>query len=326
MAINNARSNQVSMKRPLTDKQLIAHLEQRLTFNDSENLYAPIFFKNNIYYRFSIYPKLLPSRSDGLRHSFTDSINLYKFDEFLRDELSIFLDYIEQRLKSTLIHYFCNNYSNPSHYISQCYIDSNLYHPSKYRYAISCIEKCIQYSETPAMTHYKNNPNQGDTYIPIWIVLDELTFGYFNTLVDALKTSHINNWVRKYLAPINSLGHNREVIISWVNNLRLLRNAIAHHGRLYGKNFKVQPQILNRDNNLFTPGNKPSEINRIYGSMYVIKKLLVQDTNNDIKRKWNRFLEDLKQKIDSNQNILECDTRLGFPDEWHKNLHVLTHS
>ena len=325
MTIQNARSRGISMKRPYTDTQLLNHLSTKLTFNDAERLHAPIFFRENTYYRFSVFPKLLPS-SPSTTYSFTDSVNLYKFDEFLREELSIFLDYIEKRVKSTLIHYFCNNYRDPSHYTAQCYIDTNIYRNVHNRdRAVKTIEDCISKSNTPAMQHHKNTPNHGDCYVPIWLAFDELTFGGLNTVVKALKDTHLKKWAKEYFAPNAANGQNyaANVIKSWLECLRFIRNTIAHHGRLYGTHIPFQPRIINADSTLFS--NITTQKNRLYGALYVIKKFLIQDTNGRIVYKWNNFLKMLQEQIDTNITILECDTRLGFDDNWHQNLSIISY-
>lgn len=323
MVIENAKSKNVSMKLPYSEQQMISHLKTRVSFNDSEQLFANAFLRDNSYYRFSIFPKLLPSASAGT-YSFTDSINLFYFDEFMKERLNTFLNYIEKRLKSTVNHYFCSNYTNRSFYVSQCYLDPGIYgSPAGKNKCIRMIEKRIDKSKTPAMTHHKNKPANGDKYIPLWLILEEFTFGEFNTFIKNLKSSHVKKWTKEYFAPDSANNQNYPVqsMTSWLECLRIIRNTLAHHGRIYSINIPFQPVVLNSDRTLLF-SNVVDQKKRLYGALYVIKKLLNQDSNYALKNKWNIFLDDLLKEMEKNHLILEPYDRLGFDDNWFKNLHI----
>lgn len=323
MGIKNAKSENVRMKLPYNEQQMISHLKTRVSFNDSEQLFAKAFLRDNSYYRFSIFPKLLPPASPGT-YSFTDGINLFYFDDFLKERLNTFLNYIEKRLKSTINHYFCSNYTDIFFYVGQCYLDPRIYKSSDGKNTcIDMIEGRIDKSRTPAMTHHKNKPAQGDKYVPLWLILEEFTFGEFNTFVKNLKSSHVKSWTQEYFAPDSTNNQIYPVgsMTSWIECLRIIRNTLAHHGRIYSINIPFQPVVLNSDQTLLF-SNVVDQKKRLYGALYVIKKLLNQDSNYALKNKWNIFLDDLLKEIEKNRLILEPYNRLGFDDKWFKNLHI----
>lgn len=74
-----------------------------------------------------------------------------------------------------------------------------------------------------------------ETQNPFWILAENLSFGKWSKLFGALKHfSHIKAIASRLKAPPRDL-------VSWVRSLVILRNRCAHHGRLWGYQFKIKP-------------------------------------------------------------------------------------
>lgn len=85
--------------------------DRPLSFNDQEMEEARIFFNTVNYYSFTIYRKLLP-RVENKKYSFSDCLELYNFNTFLRENLNRFTGQIELLLRASLIQCICEYYEN----------------------------------------------------------------------------------------------------------------------------------------------------------------------------------------------------------------------
>lgn len=317
ISLKNAKSHEGIVKDFYSTDLLIKELGTKLTFSDSEKTTAQKFFRDINYYRFSIFPKLLPHQSTSKKYSFTDALNLYSFDEFIKSNLYDFTSYLENKWKGSLINYLGNNYSNPRFYMGQCYLDLDLYQNKKWgKDVILQIEKRIQESNSLPIQHHKNNKN---SYIPLWVIIEELTFGEFETFMTQLNQPLLQNYTKsiynnpKYIKAFNG----------WVSLIRLLRNKISHHSRLYGGNFTKPPKILKDDEKSFFPElKKNSKLrNQLFASLYVLHKFLLFE-NPRITSQWNTFLIELEKNISTFDSILDIETQMGFPENWKELLTI----
>lgn len=101
------------MKEFKSFEQIVESLKNKedrpLSFSDEEMKLASAFFNSNNYFSFAIYRKLLPRKEDK-QYNFTDCLNLYNFNSFLRENLTRFTGHIELMLRATLIQQICDYY------------------------------------------------------------------------------------------------------------------------------------------------------------------------------------------------------------------------
>lgn len=102
-----------NMKRYMSNDEIIQSLQIKedrpLSFSEEELELARNFFNTNNYFSFAIYRKLLP-RKKYKDYSFSDCLDIYKFNDFLRAELNKFTGNIELMLRATLIQHLGSYY------------------------------------------------------------------------------------------------------------------------------------------------------------------------------------------------------------------------
>ncbi|WP_179861488.1 Abi family protein [Bacillus toyonensis] len=309
--LKNAKLYGETVKDFLSMDRLIKELGKKLTFSDSEQITAKNFFRDINYYRFSIYPKLLPRRQDAKKYSFTDALNLYYFDEFLKSNLYEFTSYFENKWKGSLVNYLGNNYENEKFFMAQCYLDLNLYQSEEWaKKIILKIESRIKESNSLPIQHHRKYKSD---YIPLWVLVEELTFGEFETFLTQINKSQLQGYIKS----IYDHPTYHKAFSGWIASIRLLRNKISHHSRLYGANFTKPPQIFRADLPAFCPNikSKPKLRNQLIACFYVFHKLFLFE-NTKIASQWNSFLMVLEEEIQRLDPILDVQNYLGFPVGW----------
>lgn len=101
-ALFSTREKSVFLKSPISNEDMIMHMQRKnITFTQTETQYAHDFFKKVNYYRFSIFPKLMPMHLKN--PSFTQTIELYEFDTYLREIIWSVTETLELFLKNSLV-------------------------------------------------------------------------------------------------------------------------------------------------------------------------------------------------------------------------------
>jgi len=116
--IFNRSSEEMPMNEYKTVGQIIEELSMKadypLVFSISEKEMAESFCVVHNYYSFQIYRKFLP-RIEGKEYSFTDCLTLYRFNDFLREEINKFAGVVELFFRSTLVTHHCTYYNGDFH-------------------------------------------------------------------------------------------------------------------------------------------------------------------------------------------------------------------
>lgn len=315
LKFKNAKELGVQVKDFLTTGKLIEELSDKITFTDSEKVLADDILKNTNYYRFSIYPKLLPQTPNQKKFTFTDTMDLYNFDNFLRNKLNYFLGHIEKKWRGSLIYSICEQYDsidNADYYTAQCYLDKTIYAKKKgLQDRLFKFQNVIKMSNSLAIEHHKKNKN---SLIPIWVLFEELTFGQFLNFMNGLNRKYIKTYLGTYYndSYIASLK-------SWSAHMLELRNKVSHHSRIYGAYFTKKPLVLDADANIFFATEDATELaklkNSLSASFYIFNKFLTYD-NDLIKQKWNIFLDELNVEINNLDTILDIEKNMGLKNNW----------
>ena len=175
------------MKKPLDFNQIILKLEEKIQIEDKEEVIR--FLKNQNYYRFSIFPKLLPQNNE-MTYSFEDALYLYKLDSWIKEHLYIFIKLIEIQIKSSLINYFVHNHkvelnSPISYQPGEFYLDSKMYFREPEIETMKQIfSNRVKNSNSLAIKHHKIHRNY---CIPFWVLVEEMTLGEVDTLILSLQ-------------------------------------------------------------------------------------------------------------------------------------------
>ena len=101
--------------------------------------------------------------------------------------------------------------------------------------------------------------------IPIWLVIDILTFGEILDLYKLIYKKYQNNIARQH----NLDG---KVYLSWLENINLIRNLSAHNSNIVDIKFTTKPKIIDKfKNKLYILNGKVS--NRIAISVLILEYL-----------------------------------------------------
>lgn len=157
--------------------------------------------------------------------TFEDILALYYFDKSLRELFFRYLCNIEQKMRSFISYSFSESYSpNESEYLN-----ASNYNNSKRNTA--GIQKLIQMLAIEARTN-TNHPYvvyQRTTYnqVPLWVMVNTLTFGQLSKMYSFLKTS-IQSKISR------SFNHVSEKELGqYLKSLTHFRNVCAHNERLF---------------------------------------------------------------------------------------------
>ena len=137
-------------------------------------------------------------------------------------------------------------------------------------------------------------------YAGSWADVSSLTFGAARRFFDAASTAAVKVPVAK------AFGVHHVVLSSWLESLLLLRNVVAHHGRVWNRQIGAQPKIPKKDAAWHTPVEISGD--RVFVLLTICRHCLRQIAPQSA---WQKRLEALFAEFP--QVPL---SRLGFPDNW----------
>jgi abortive infection bacteriophage resistance protein len=312
--IKNAKNSDYFEVKEYADfKTICKKLSSELIFKEEDKVHAEIFFNNNNLYRFYVYAKSWRNSDEKM---YKEIIKIYELENFLRNELYYFLSHFEIKWKSEFIKILCENYPSDTDYeISQCFLDIDLY--SGFEWGNKIIENwndCYNDSNSLYFKHHKQNKND---CVPIWVMMEEITFGQFTTFILQIDKKYLRAWVNEYYPNPTYI----KPIGGWIDVIRNSRNRVSHHSRFYGINATKTPKILGDDRRHYFDKEQEQKL-KLYGILYVIKKLLIYDSD-IVKNKWNIFLEQFEKeitKINLNEEVL--NKNYGLPTFWRQRLSI----
>lgn len=322
ISVKNQNTRLTPTKKPANVKKfkdtnsLIKHLNTAewnpLSFSKEEYRKACLFFKYTNYYYFSVYRKQLPRR-ENRKYKYSEAIVLYDFDQWLREEISKFTGTIEIMLRSTLIRELGNKYDGKLEK-AELYLDPIIYNSRKsYLETLPFIEKRIDESKSEPVKHHRENK---DYSIPIWVLMDELTFGELCRFVESLDIEYRNYWLENAFTKEKQM---KKKIFSWFRAAWYMRNTCAHYSRIYGRYFTVaRPSYMTKERRI--AGKSGDDNQDLFANLLAFKHLI--SFNNINKRnRWNYFIAEVDKKIKSNPELILLD-KMGFPENWREILFI----
>lgn len=155
---------------------------------------------------------------------FEDVIDLYNFDRNLRLLVFNGIERIEIALRTKLIYHLSLSYGE-EWYLNQSIFEDKFLHAG----FLSKINKEMKDSREEFMKkHYENHPKDNPES---WKALEVITLGALSKVYENLK----NQLPEKSLIA-NEFGLNSsKVFASWLRIITVIRNIIAHHGRLWNR-------------------------------------------------------------------------------------------
>jgi abortive infection bacteriophage resistance protein len=235
-------------KAPLTYTKQVALLQSRgLTVTDAAG--AVIFLQQVNYYRFSAYCIPFQNPRDVFipGSTFEKIAELYRLDEELRNAILALLSSIEIFLRTHIVYELSHKYGAFSHYEPAHFRDAN-----KHSEWITELEKEVIQGKETFLEHYQNK-YKGFPKLPLWIACEVMTMGSLSYFYSNLLTN-----IQQQLC--SALYIRSDVMRSWMNVIRYLRNVCAHHSRIWNRELANRPVLPCKDKQWSTLGLNNSRL------------------------------------------------------------------
>lgn len=218
------------------------------------------------------------------------AINLYKFDNVIRNILTSLIVEAEEKLKTRIAYQIAINHPDDP----LIYTDVNYFKNSNdHSRLMNEFQNNIRNNRTvPFVRHHIVN-YRGQ--FPIWVAVNLFTLGNIKYLYKNIPSKDRKNISK-------TLNVSPLVLDSWIDTLRILRNKLAHNMRLYDSTFHHTPKFGKQHE------YKP-KTNRLFFNFVLMKYLL---GNSDT---WVRAINNLEEAFEQYNEYIELDV-IGFPNNW----------
>ncbi len=162
----------------------------------------------------------------------------------------------------------------------------------------------------------KHNFDNHDGQIPIWAVVETLSFGTLSKLIKNIDTasgtaySVLASYYRYISSNGNTVVPSQKMLSSWIQAVSVLRNICAHNGRIYNRAINTTPEILAVDR--ITPQPRYTGL---YQMMLAMKYLRPND------QIWTDFVTQFKL-LETKHNAVIDLNRINFPADWEAHFTV----
>ena len=286
-------------KQPLDTPDIIGTLKERgLTIADEEK--AMTFLNHVSYFRFATY--LRPMEDDATTHhyksnaSFEKAVMLYDFDTKLRQLLFTAIQQVEISLRSKIINKFSLAHG------AMWFLESSLA-TDKHKFAenLSSLERELQRSKDDFIKEHFIKYNMNG-YPPAWKLIELTSFGCLTKLYFNFSDTTVKKKIaREYGVP------QHEILESWMKSINALRNACAHHSRIWNRVMAVKPQLPGKLKNAWILNTSVAS-NRLYAILCCLIYWSNAISSN------NTLAKDFKELLDAYPNV---DAKaMGFPENW----------
>ena len=273
-----------------------------IVFNEQ---YALTKLKHINYYRLSAYFLPFQHKKDDLENrdkflpntAFEDIIQLYTFDTELRKIIFEAIESIEVYFRTQIAYYHSSSFGAFG-YLNIDNLRSNL--NQEFYELQQDILKEKERSKEVFIKHFKKKYNSSD--LPVWSVVEIISFGSLSKFFMLLKEEEQNSSIEEII------GINKYVFFKWFKALSSVRNACAHHSRLWNRTLGISFEVPKK--NLYFKGMGNSK-NKIFFALSVIKFILISvGDNEDCFENKIRVLLNKYPNIDLNA--------MGFPNDWEE--------
>lgn len=187
------------------------------------------------YFRLANYFR--PMEADKTTHTFKpnsyfeNAVGLYKFDQELRTLLFGAIQTIEIALRSKMIHHISLQYG------SFWFTDASLFdNQSIFESCLQHIRQEVERSREDFIIEHLERYTEPDIP-PVWKTLEVTTFGTLSKLFGNFKDNRLKKRIaREFNLPQHIILEN------WIKCAVIMRNHLAHHTRVWNRNFPYIPQ------------------------------------------------------------------------------------
>ncbi len=226
-------------------KEQIELLKKRgMTINDEE--FAREQLRNISYYRLKGY--WWDMQEDRERHVFQDGsrfedvIARYSFDKELRLILFDAIETIEIALRTKMIYHLSQSYGGLYYTDDSLFVDKTLHQ----QHLKDLMNEFMRSSEV-FVKEYKRKYGEWEDgkYVlkqqpDVWVIFELATFGTLSKIY-----KNLNHQLPEKARIANEFGLNlHNELSSWLEAISYLRNSVAHHSRIWGRNMVKRPMNI----------------------------------------------------------------------------------
>lgn len=291
------------------EQQIQSYIDAEMEINsrdDVENALKTIGYYRLRGYSFQVYDNDKKKYIPGTK--FEDILKLYYFDQKLSDIIFSMLSKIEVALRVRVVDALL------IHEDALILQDSSIFHDKKiYWQNISTVASEIARSND-VFIKYNFERHEGE--IPVWAVVEVISFGTLSKIIKNLKTGKGSVYTaladnyRYTTKKGNLVNPSKKMFTSWVQSVTVLRNMCAHNSRIYNRTIHTTPEILAVDKINPTPAH-----NGLYQVLLAMKYLRPSDMA------WNEFVNEIEALLKENASVISL-TAMNFPDDWKIHLMV----
>ena len=171
-------------------------------------------------------------------------VKLYRYDQELRAVTGLQLAKIEIVLRVMISHELGRVdpyiHLSPHKLGKKAWDKNNAQSTEQYAMWLEKYSTAVVRSNEDSVVHYKK---KYDAILPVWVAVHVLDWGSLRMLYDFARDEQ-----RRAVA--NQLNISESQLSSWLLCLNDVRNACAHHGRLYSRTFPKSPMLTGEDHEL----------------------------------------------------------------------------
>jgi abortive infection bacteriophage resistance protein len=226
---------------------------------------------------------------DGL--TFDQVYGIIEFDRRFRNVLMYVIEAIEHTLKTKIAYELAHSFG-PDGYLTP----TNFRDPVQHRAILARFNEVVERNrKLPFVVHHRT---QYGGIMPIWVAIELFTLGMLEALY--------GNLPRKcQYAIAKQFGTGPLQLASWVENVRYLRNMIAHYMRLYDFGLQKIPRPCRNHHARYS-----RVTHRAFDIVYVMKALFLDA------QEWDQHIvPDLERLFDEYGSVIDLSC-IGFPPNW----------
>jgi abortive infection bacteriophage resistance protein len=240
-----SRRPAIGTKSPLNLKEQVALLEARGFAVNGQDTELARFLYDNSYYRLSGYWRYFqnaPHRGDNrfiAGATLSNIRDVYAFDATLRNILMEGLCDFEVAVRGRLAYHMSeandgvDSYLRPSTYLPSTYDNG-----TEMRVALlDAIRLELRRTKERSVTKYRDSGQA----IPVWAAMEVMSFGTVSKMYRLLSDRRVKEIVAKRFG----VNESRR-LDSTLHSLSILRNACAHHGRIWNRVVTVKPFVMKK--------------------------------------------------------------------------------
>ena len=291
---------------PITLEEQIILMKKYVSFRQRIKMRKFLLYAG--YFRASRYGKFLLSNVENIGSKSTQDalFSLYQFDVDLRRILNYYCNRVEVRFKSAMSN-ACAIHTNDGTF----YLDKQYYTPSKGERDAKIRKHNIRYFQNvyyedivsreeklrkdvvkyPELKEYRKGGSRQNNKLPVWVTFSYSEFGTMSMMYNYLRGDLRKNILVYSFAKEKYSRKDTELVDTWLDGVRNLRNYCAHNSMVVG----MTSSVVLRD-----PADDVSALpndNDLFSRLYALKKLLPKEDVVSLKSDLKKLLK--KSKIDA---------------------------